>query len=49
MLISERVTSIEAFGVCPKKYNEIPFDGSNVDTIVNMTVGDVVHLAHQYS
>jgi len=48
MLISERVTWLESFNLCPYKYKNIPFDGQNVDTMMAVNTWDIVHLAHQY-
>ena len=47
-IISERVTGLESFALCPQKYNKVPFDGSNSQTIVTVTIWDILHLAHNY-
>lgn len=46
-MITERVSSLESFGNCPKKYNEVPFDWTNVKTIIATGMWDILHLAHQ--
>lgn len=48
LMITERVTWLESFNACPHKYNKVPFDWSNIDTLVAVTTGDIVHIAHQY-
>ena len=48
MLYTERVSSIEWYWLCPKKYDEVKFDGTKTSTIIATYVGTIVHLAHQY-
>lgn len=46
-IITERVSSLEWFANCPKKYNEIAFDGTNAKTIIATGMWDILHGAHQ--
>jgi len=48
MLIKERCTSIEAYGCCPHKYNEVKFDENDIKTFIAVEIGKIVHTGHQY-
>lgn len=48
MLLTERVTWLEGYALCPYKYDKVKFDGSKVETFIAVSIWDIVHLAHQY-
>lgn len=47
MIITERVSSLEGFWVCPLKFDLVKFDGTDPNTMTNTIIGDIVHYAHQ--
>lgn len=47
-MYTERTTGLESFAVCPHKFANVPFDWSNIKTIIALEVGNIVHIAHQY-
>jgi len=48
MICTERVTWLESFAWCPYKYKNVPFDTSDPQTIMNTSIWDIAHIAHQY-
>jgi len=47
-MITERVTNLESFHVCPFKFKHDKFDSNNPKIILATSIWDIIHIAHQY-